>query len=284
MQAPPCAWHPQRPAVEPCAACRRPICPACVTPTNVGYLCPECVQAWRARSAPPPRQSSFGEFPATVGLIAANVVMFVLSIASAHGASSALAGSGVGSLLGGGTPLMGRLAIYGPAIAQNGEYYRLVTAMFMHFGVLHIGMNMWALWVLGRVMENAFGSRRFLQLYLLAGLGGNVAAYVFQPDALSAGASTAVFGLFSALFLALKRLGRDTSSVVPIIILNFVFTFSVPGISIAGHVGGFLTGAVVGGGFAYAPAERKRMVQRAVLGGTLAVLAALTVMKTGQLA
>jgi membrane associated rhomboid family serine protease len=117
--------------------------------------------------------------------------------------------------------------------------------MFMHYGLIHLGLNMWALWVLGQSMEFAFGARRFLALFLLAGLGGNVAAWLFQPGALTAGASTAIFGLFSALFVTLKKLGRDTSSVVPIIVLNLVFTFSVPGISIAGHLGGFVTGAVV---------------------------------------
>jgi len=142
---------------------------------------------------------------------------------------------------------------------------------------------MWALWILGRTMELALGPLRFLALYLVAGLGGNVAAYVFQPGALSAGASTALFGLFAALFLVLRRLGRDTSSVIPIIVINLVFTLSVPGISIAGHLGGFVTGAVVGAGMAYAPKSNRTRVQVAVAVATVVVLGILTVWKTSAL-
>jgi len=284
-----------------------------VHPTQVGYLCPDDYGAFRSgqlvAAAPTSPGAPAGVAPAgsahavvpqkappspvTKGLIGANVAMLLASFASAHNVGNAVAGHGFGGIIGNDTPLMDRLAVIGqahftdgstgPYGVANGEYYRLFTAMFMHFGLLHLAMNMYALWVLGRGLEVAFGARRFLALYLLCGLGGNVAAYVFQPSALSAGASTAIFGLFSALFLVLKRLGRSTSAVVPVIVLNLFFTLSVPGISIAGHLGGFATGAVVGGGIAYAPAGRRQQVERLVMGATLLVLVAAALWKTGQL-
>jgi membrane associated rhomboid family serine protease len=170
-----------------------------------------------------------------------------------------------------------------PCGVADGEYHRLFTAMFMHYGVIHLLMNMWALWILGRALESWFGSLRFLAIYLVCGLGGNVAAYLFQPDALSAGASTAIFGLFSVLFVALRRMRLSTASVIPIIVINLVFTISVPGISIAGHLGGFLTGALVAIGMAYAPQRSRGQVQAATLIGAIALLGLLTLWQTGQL-
>jgi len=113
-------------------------------------------------------------------------------------------------------------------------------------------------------------------LYLLCGFGGNVAVYVFQPNSFAAGASTAIYGLFAAYFLILRRLGRDASSVIPIIVINIVLTFTIQGISIAGHLGGLVTGAVAGAGLAYAPRQNRTLIQALVLGGTFLVLVGIT--------
>jgi membrane associated rhomboid family serine protease len=118
----------------------------------------------------------------------------------------------------------------------------------------------------------------------VAGLGGNVAAYVFQPGALSAGASTAIFGLFAALFLVLRKLGLNAAAVLPIIIVNLVFTLTVPGISIAGHLGGFVIGGLIGAGLAYAPKEGRSAVQAATITIALLALGGLSLWQTGQLA
>jgi membrane associated rhomboid family serine protease len=264
---------------------------------SVGFQCPECVAEGR-RTQRPVRTAFGGSVAgqagyATITLLVLNILLFLLSLASAKNAGNALGGSGFGGLLGGRTPLMDRLAVFGLGTysqtdhtlhgVATGEYYRLFTAMFMHYGLLHLGMNMWALWILGRTLEGALGPLRFTALYLTAGLGGNVAAYLFQPDALSAGASTALFGLFAALFLVLRRLKRDTSSVIPIIVINLIFTISVPGISIAGHLGGMVTGAVAGAGIAYAPQNRRTAVQIAVIAGTVVLLAVLSLWKTAAL-
>jgi membrane associated rhomboid family serine protease len=267
---------------------------------SVGHQCPECVAEGR-RSQRPVRTAFGGSAAgqrgyATITLIAVNVIVLLLSILSAkQGASHAIAGGqGFGGLLGGDTPLLDQLGVVGqcpvsptqavPCGVADGEYYRLFTAMFMHFGALHLLMNMWALWVLGRTLEAMLGPLRFLALYLLCGLGGNVAAYLFQPGSLSAGASTAIFGLFAALFLALRRLRLSTSAVLPVIIINLIFTISVPGISIAGHLGGMATGAVVGAGLAYAPKENRTAIQAGVVVVVLAVLGLITIWQTGQLA
>jgi membrane associated rhomboid family serine protease len=178
--------------------------------------------------------------------------------------------------------LIGWGADYGRAIAA-GEYYRMFTSMFLHYGIVHLLMNMWALWILGRTLEAVLGPARFLALYLLAGLGGSVAVYYFAPNTLTAGASGAIFGLFAALFVVLRKMGRDTSSVVPVIVLNVVFTFAVPGISIAGHLGGLVVGAIVGAILAHAPRERRSLVQAGGAAAVAALLIVMTLVRTAAL-
>ncbi len=281
--APTCYRHPGRQTYVRCTRCDRPICPDCMREASVGFHCPECVADGRRTQRRP--ATRFGGSTAgqrglvTTTLIAVNVAVFLLGVVVSHGqAIQQLWGGGVTRL-----HLWG--AVFGPSFTLNGVhytgiddggYYRLVTAMFLHYGPLHLLMNMWALWILGRALEAALGPMRFLALYLLAGIGGNVAAYLFSPTSFSAGASTALFGLFSALFLVMRRLGRDTSALIPIIVINLIFTFTVHGISIAGHIGGFVTGAVVAAGLAYAPRQNRTLVQAAVVGLVFVVLAGVT--------
>jgi membrane associated rhomboid family serine protease len=234
----------------------------------------------------------------TIGLILINVIMLLISLASARNGAQALGGQGFGGLIGGDTPLMDKLGVIGQARLEpshvlipfgvaDGQYYRLLTAMFMHFGILHLLVNMYALWILGRTLESFLGPVRFLALYLVTGIGGNVAAYLFQPGALSAGASTALFGMFAALFLVLRKLKLNAASVLPVIVINLIFTLSVPGISIAGHLGGFVTGALAGAGLAYAPRQfrglPRSVIQAAVLVGVVIVLGGLTLWQTSNL-
>lgn len=296
---PVCYRHPGRETYIRCNRCDRPICPDCMREAAVGHQCPECVAEGRRTQRQ--TRTAFGgstlgrQGYVTITLIAVNVLMLLLSLASSRNPGGAVAGGGLGGLLGGDTPLMDKLAVIGqcgdprvgplaPCGVADGEYYRLFTAMFMHYGVLHLLMNMYALWILGRSLEAFLGPVRFLALYLVAGLGGNVAAYVFQPGALSAGASTAIFGLFAALFLVLRKLGLNAAAVLPIIIVNLVFTLTVPGISIAGHLGGFVVGGLIGAGLAYAPKEGRAAVQAATIVIALLALGGLSLWQTGQLA
>lgn len=295
---PVCYRHPGRETYVRCVRCDRPICPDCMREASVGFQCPECVAEGR-RSMRPVR-TAFGGSRAgyagyvTIGLIALNVLVMLVGVAM----------SGPQSLFSGGlfsnpTRIHGLFATIGIDVTvlpddrvargafpeagdvypgvDDGAVHRLLTAMFLHYGPLHLLMNMYALWILGRNLEAALGPLRFLALYLLAGLGGSVTAVLFQPESLTAGASGAIFGLFAALFLALKRLGRDTSSVVPVIVINLVLTFTIPGISIAGHLGGMVVGGLLGLGVTYAPREGRTAVQVASFVGMSVILAVLTV-------
>ncbi len=280
---PVCYRHPGREAYIRCTRCERVICPDCMREASVGFQCPECVNEGR-RSVRPAR-TAFGGGAAgrhgyvTKALIAVNVLVMLLSIASDRNGDAIVGGSGFGGLLGGSTPLTERGAVLGLAVfpdgmiggIADGEWYRLVTAMFLHYGVLHLLLNMYALWVLGRSLEASLGPARFLALYLIAGFGGNVAAYLISaPNAATAGASTAVFGLFAALIVIERRMGRDISQVLPILVINLVFTLTVPGISIPGHLGGLAAGGLMALVLAYAPRSRRTLVQ--VVGGLVIVL------------
>ncbi|MFI7490747.1 rhomboid family intramembrane serine protease [Micromonospora echinaurantiaca] len=283
---PVCYRHPGRQTYVRCTRCDRPICPDCMREASVGHQCPECVNEGR-RSVRPAR-TAFGGGAAgrhgyvTRALIALNVLLMLLSIASDRGGDAAVGGSGFGGLLGGSTPLTDWGSVLGGAIFPDGtvggiaegQWYRLLTAMFLHFGVVHLLLNMWALWVLGRSLEANLGPLRFLSLYLVAGFGGNVAAYLFsEPNVTTAGASTAIFGLFAALIVIERKMGRDISQVIPILVINLVFTLTVPGISIPGHLGGLVVGAAMALVLAYAPRSRRSLVQFA--GGAVLVLALL---------
>jgi membrane associated rhomboid family serine protease len=278
---PACYRHPARVTYVRCARCERPICPECMHEASVGHQCPECVAQGRRDRRP--AQTTFGgratdRAYVTTTLVVVNCLVALLAAISAG--PSALFGGGMGGLMGADTPLHRAGALVGFWVA-DGEYYRLVSSMFLHYGLLHLAMNMWALWVLGRLLETTLGPMRFLALYALSGLGGSVAVYLFgSPSTATAGASGAIFGLFAALFVILRRMGRDASSVVPILLINLVITFTVPGISIAGHLGGLVTGAAVAAGMAYAPARYRPQVQAGTCIAILLVCAVATVART----
>jgi membrane associated rhomboid family serine protease len=284
----------------------------------VGQHCPECAGAGRRtqRSA----RTIFGGTLAgqhghvTKALIAINVGVAVL--AAIVGGGQAIAGGAWGGLLGGSTPLhyWGALVAGEPAVTiaytnnsgqvvatadgvVNGDYYRLLTSMFLHYGIFHLLLNMWALWVVGGVLEPLLGRVRFLALYLISGLGGSVAVYftagmdaelfgrpVFgELSSATAGASGAVFGLFGAFYVVLRRMRRDTSGITVILAINLIFTLTVPGISVAGHLGGLVTGALVALGLAYAPRQQRTAVQVAAIGGMAVLLVVLTLVRTASL-
>ncbi len=270
-----------------------------MNPASVGHQCPECVAEGRRTQRPV--RTAFGATRAgvhgyvTITLIVINCLMLLASVLSSKNIGNALFGGGLG--FGGSTPLMdhtavigetfhpvqGPLGYYGPGGVANGEYYRLITAMFMHYGLIHLAVNMYSLWILGRPLEAMLGPLRFAAVYLVCGIGGNVAAYVFSPTAASAGASTAIFGLLGVYFFVLKKLNLNASAIMPVIVLNLVFTFTIRGISIPGHIGGLLVGALVGYGVTHAPQTRRTQIQTGVIAGTVLVLALITAWQTHQL-
>lgn len=208
------------------------------------------------RAARPPAGERVRRWNATAGplvtqlLIGLNVAVFAVTAAG-------------GNAMGRGGALQYRLALHGPAVAA-GEWYRLVTAGFVHYGLLHVAFNMILLWQLGSMLEPALGRARFLALYLAALLAGSAGALLLSPDAFTGGASGAVFGLLGAAAAGLHRRGLSVwqSGIGGLIAVNLVLTFAVPGISVGGHVGGLAGGALVGA--ATLPARPGRP---AVLGG-----------------
>lgn len=238
----------------------------------VGHQCVDCVRAG-ARTIRQPRTRFGGRQRSatpvlTYALIAVNVVVFVLQMASGN--------------------LEKQLALWPPAVA-DGQVYRLATSAFLHYGATHLLFNMWALYVVGPPLEMWLGRLRFGALYALSGLGGSVLVYLVSPlDTATAGASGAIFGLFGATFVVGKRLAVDVRWVVVVIGLNLVFTFLVPlissqRISWQAHVGGLVTGGLVAAAYVYPPKELRNAVQAAVTLLALGAFAVLVWWRTAQL-
>ncbi|WP_370464382.1 rhomboid family intramembrane serine protease [Mycolicibacterium sp. 018/SC-01/001] len=267
-----CYRHPDRPTYVRCTRCNRPICGECMHSAAVGHQCSECVGAG-ARSV---RQATtpFGAVArrsttpvVTYALIGLNVAMFVLQMA---------------------VPRTERALALWPVAVADGEWYRLLTSAFLHFGVAHIAFNMLALYFVGPPLEVALGRLRFTALYLLSALGGSALAYLLTLNALTAGASGAVFGLFGATFVVGKRLNMDVRGVMAVIVLNLAFTFVFPlissqNISWQGHIGGLITGAAVAAAFAYAPRAQRTLVQAGASAAILVLIVAIAVWRTADL-
>jgi membrane associated rhomboid family serine protease len=230
-----CYRHPGRETAVSCSSCGRPICPDCMTPTPVGMRCPECMRERTKVVRGTGGTPGFEQAPATFILIGLNVIAFLAEIATGSGGLSEATGS-----------VIRNFSLLGNGVAE-GEWYRLVTGGFLHAGLLHIGFNMFALLIVGRVLEPGIGTRRFVALYaasLLAGAFGALAlTHPYEP---TVGASGAIFGLFAAAAIMARGRGMNAlaSEIGFLIVINLVFTFSIPGISIGGHLGGLVGGAI----------------------------------------
>lgn len=233
---------------------------------SVGQQCVDCVHQGAQTVITPGRGSRLaGPVPVvSYTLIAINVAVFLLQLFSPD--------------------LVQKLTLWPVAVAAHGEYYRLVTSAFVHYGLLHILFNMYALYVLGPPLERHLGRGWFAALYGLSALGGSVLVYLLSPlSAATAGASGAIFGLFGATFVASKRLNLDVRWLIGLIAVNLVMTFSFPGISWQGHIGGLITGGVIAAAYVYAPQARSNLVRAGVSIGVLALLMALIAWRTTAL-
>ncbi|MDP9399678.1 MAG: rhomboid family intramembrane serine protease [Actinomycetota bacterium] len=226
-----CYRHPDRETGVSCSNCARPICTDCMTSTSVGMRCPECAKQ-RTQVRTVRDLTSAPEL--TYAIIGVNVLAFLASMATG------------GGLRAGGTVIR-EGALFGPAVA-DGELWRIVTGGFLHANLLHILFNMYFLWFLGQLLEPAVGKLRFGLLYVISLLGGSFGALLLSPDALTVGASGAVFGLLAAAILAARARGIDPlqSSLGMTLLLNLGITFLLPGISIGGHLGGLVAGGIAG--------------------------------------
>jgi membrane associated rhomboid family serine protease len=177
----------------------------------------------------------------TKGLVAANIAIYLLELAfggSTNGVGSAIYEKGV-------LVASAQYADGTPAGVANGDWWRLITSAFLHYGPIHLAINMFSLWIAGSILEPVLGRGRFLLLYLVAGLAGAAGALLADPHAMTAGASGAVFGLFGALLiLEYQQTGTLLGQFMTLIVVNLAFSFLVPGISWGGHVGGLIGGAL----------------------------------------
>lgn len=173
-------------------------------------------------------------------------------------------------------------SLLGPGLMQ-GEYYRLVTAAFLHVGILHLLFNMYVLYIIGIQVERALGWVRFTALYFLSAIGGNVLVYLVSgATSFEVGASTAIFGLFSAYYIVARKARVDTTQIMILIGFNLVLSVAFSDISLWGHVGGLLTGALTAAVLVYVPA-RLVVAQCAALVGMAVLLVGAAVVQTSLL-
>jgi membrane associated rhomboid family serine protease len=230
-----CYGHPDRPTKLRCTRCDRPICGSCAIPASVGQHCPECVAEAR-KATPKVRTALQASAPAVFALLAINIVLFIAQQVSPR--------------------VTIELAMI-PQAVQSGQWYRLVTAMFLHDpdGIFHILFNMYALFLFGPTIEQAFGTVRFLALYLVAGLLGSAASFAFPPESASLGASGAIFGIFGVTLVYLYQRRSQTfirhylNQLLGLLVLNLVLGFVIQGIDWVAHVGGLIGGVLLGFAF-----------------------------------
>jgi membrane associated rhomboid family serine protease len=235
-----CYRHPDRETGLSCSECGRPICAECVHYAPVGLRCPDHSgkpQGVRKATTRVRRNTAFASTHALVTktLIGINVAVFLWALAT--GASFTRAG---GPVFVNGSLFVGNEQI---GLAA-GEWWRLVTAGFIHAGLFHIATNMLLLWWFGAQLEEGLGRARYLGIYFVSLLAGSAGAILVTPQSPTVGASGAVFGLFGAAFILERQAGITRGPAFTIIVLNLVLSFVIPGISIGGHIGGLIGGAL----------------------------------------
>lgn len=226
-----CYRHGDRKAGVICQRCDRPICPSCMHQASVGFHCPECSKTGSQKIVRPLQLLT--RPIVSQGLIAFMVLLFVV---------------GIGPGLETRTGVIVDYALNGPDVAA-GEWYRIVTGGFLHFNVIHVAFNMLALYQLGMLLEPAFGRLRFGLVYAVCLLTGSLGVLLFSPSSYTMGASGAVFGLMGFAFMAMRARGMDpwASGLGGTIVLNVIITFTLSAyISVGGHMGGLVGGAICG--------------------------------------
>lgn len=281
---PGCYRHPDRPTGISCTRCERPICPECMVSASVGFQCPECVRSGsgtgHAPSANQPRTMAGGAITSdprlvTKVLLGICVAVFVVQMTVGDRFTERFEMLGLAWV-----PDLGGLE----GVAE-GQWYRLLTAMFLHGSYVHIAFNMLSLWWIGGPLEAALGRARYIALYLVSGLAGSALTYLLaaqnQP---SLGASGAIFGLFGATAVLMRRLNYDLRPVIALLVINLIFTFN-PAFNIAwqAHIGGLVGGLIVGYAMVHAPRERRSLVQYGTCALVLIAVLVTVVVRTAQL-
>jgi membrane associated rhomboid family serine protease len=243
-----CYRHPDRETGLSCSECGRPICTDCVTFAPVGLRCPDHAaadsggsRAQQRATRAVRRTTSLRASDAIVTkiLVAINAVVFLITIAQGTGSNPGGRLFDDWALFGGRAIIDGHL--YGGV--AGGDWWRLLTSAFLHASLIHIAFNMLALWWLGAPVELALGRARYIGLYLVSGLAGAAGALVASPNAITVGASGAIFGLLGAgLILEWQATGSPVGNYLMLIVINLAISFAVPNISVGGHIGGLIGG------------------------------------------
>jgi len=241
-----CYRHPDRQSFVLCQRCMRTICGECQTPAPVGVICPECMKAERQNRTPAQKRAARrwgGGSTITATRGGKPIVTYaLLAVTSFIGLLQLIPGLGdaiTSQLLFAAGYLYPTLSLY------PFEPWRLLTAMFVHGGFIHLALNMLALWMLGQSLEPMLGRARFLALYLISGLGGSVMVAVLAPSTATVGASGAIFGLMASLLIIGRHIGANVTGLLVILGVNFAFGFFVGGIAWQAHLGGAVVGALL---------------------------------------
>jgi membrane associated rhomboid family serine protease len=273
---PACVRHPDRPTGLRCTRCDRPACPDCLREAAVGYQCVDCVHEGRrtvrrgttVAGAPPTRRLVV--MPA---LVALNLAVYAVTAFQAHSL-----GHNENSQL--------FLDWYlSPGTVADGAWWRLLTSGFLHFGPVHIALNMIALYILGRDLEPLLGRLRFAAVYAVSLLGGGVSVFIFGDfNGAVAGASGAVFGLMGGIAVVTFRLKLNPGPALGIIAINVFISVTLPGISLLGHLGGLVVGAIATGAMVYAqPGKSRNAWQVGTLVALVVALVGLAMVRDAQL-
>jgi membrane associated rhomboid family serine protease len=254
-----CYGHPKTPTKLRCSRCARPICARCAIPASVGQHCPECV-AEGYRTTRKARSTLRAMAPAVFALIVINVAVYVAQKMF---------------------PIVTQRFSSQPIKIADGQWWRLVTPMFLHspFLIWHIVFNMMALFIYGPYVERAYGTRRFVALYLVSGFVAGAVSYTFGPcNVYGLGASGAIFGVIGVLLVYLFKRRRSAGEaqflrgLLVLVGINFLIPFIYPGIDVYAHLGGLAAGLMLGAGMddgAIAPATKPR--QLAAMGAVIAL-------------
>lgn len=261
-----CYRHPGREANIRCQRCERPVCPECMRDAAVGFQCPECVAEGR-KSVRQPRTVAGGAIPVNAGQV--SVAIIVINVAAYL--AQVMSGGRVDALG----------SMRGLAVA-SGEYWRLLTSEFLHGGVLHLALNMFALYLFGPAAERALGTRRFIATYVTLAVVASTFVYVLAPGSRTVGASGAIFGLFGLVLVLLMKAGQDVRSLLLLLLINGVFSLRA-GISWEAHLGGFVAGVLLGAVFAYSPRSARGAWQTAAFVGIWVAVVVAVVGQTSNL-
>ena len=257
-----CHIHPDRETGRSCTRCGRPACPSCLVHAAVGAHCVSCVKAAQPTIKDRVRLTSRSDtLLISKALIVVNAAVFLLSLRGGNGQTG----------LSGSQSQADHWGLFAPYI-KSGDWYRLITAGFVHAGAIHLAFNSLAIYRLGQALEGSIGRVRYLGIFLVSVLGGSVGALIASPNVFTVGASGGAFGLMGAGAWAMKMRGYkfNQTGFGQVIVMNLIITFAIPGISAGGHVGGLL-GGVAAAAIVLPPGRRPHPTRDALVLGGLAV-------------